>query len=147
MNCPACSIPLHTQSSPLVLHPKNDCLLSLAELRQEHWLALSVNPWRDALTDAAICSWVLNDQNKDDPRKMIADLLAQERLEALDPAISEEASKLVAQARREGAEAVLQALEAAPLPDTKMVSRERMRSWLVEKIAEIRAAVNDANLS
>ena len=57
--------------------------------------------WKDVLTDASVVAWTLSEENANDPALMLADLLAQARREALDPAISQDAANLVAAARQE----------------------------------------------
>lgn len=57
---------------------------------------MSDNIWKDVLVDAAVASWVFSEANAGNPEKLLADLLAQVRREALDPAISEAAAQLVA---------------------------------------------------
>lgn len=63
------------------------------------------------LVDAAVVNWT--PPNKDDSRKMLDDLLACVAREALDPAISEAAAKLVADAKREALEATTKQREVA----------------------------------
>ena len=56
--------------------------------------------WRNVLTDAAVNNWCLNEENADDPRKMLDAIIKANVAQALDPAISEDAQRL----RREGFE-------------------------------------------
>lgn len=50
--------------------------------------------WKEAVTDAAIVRWVYTEENENDPRKIINDLLYWEQKVALDPTVSEDAKKL-----------------------------------------------------
>lgn len=56
--------------------------------------------WKDELTDIGVVNWVLSAENKNDPRRLIADIVQQNVKEALDPAVSKEAAALVARAVR-----------------------------------------------
>lgn len=53
-----------------------------------------LNPWKNALVDAAVCSWIYSEKNKNNPRQMLADLMREEVIEALDPRISKDARDL-----------------------------------------------------
>jgi hypothetical protein len=46
------------------------------------------NPWKDAVFDALICSFLLNEENASDPKKALRDLLAWESELARDPLIN-----------------------------------------------------------
>ena len=50
--------------------------------------------WKEAVTEAAIVSWTLNDANEDNPKQCLADLIAWECKVALEPQVSGEAAKL-----------------------------------------------------
>lgn len=63
------------------------------------------NPWKDAMENAAITNWCLTDENADDPEKMLQAIIATCEMMALDPAISLDAQKLIAQGRAQGFEA------------------------------------------
>ena len=52
------------------------------------------NPWEDAVIDALVVNWRLDEETSRDPRKAIAALMQCAREEALDPQISEEAKAL-----------------------------------------------------
>lgn len=56
---------------------------------------MSENVWKESLIDAAVVNWVLSSENADDPKKMIYDLMACVVREALDPAISKDALRLI----------------------------------------------------
>lgn len=59
------------------------------------------NPWKQAIIDEAIVSWTYNGDNKDDPRKVLPELIAWHCQVALDPAVSSDAANLVKKAQRE----------------------------------------------
>jgi hypothetical protein len=65
-------------------------------------MVASLRRWKDELTDIAVVSWVLSEQNKDNPRLMIADITKQAVTEALDPLISAEANALIETAFKAG---------------------------------------------
>jgi len=46
------------------------------------------NPWKDTLLDALVCNFLLNSENKDDPKKALSDLIAWEKQLATDPLIN-----------------------------------------------------------
>jgi len=57
-----------------------------------------VNPWRDAVIDAAVVGWTYRAEHETDPRAAINVLLAHAQAIALDPAVSPEARALVERA-------------------------------------------------
>ena len=46
------------------------------------------NPWKEALIDALVCNFILNEQNQKDPRRAIKDLIEWEHKLANDPLVS-----------------------------------------------------------
>lgn len=104
--------------------------------------------WKDRLVDEAVVSWVLSESNKDDPKKMINDIICWHVQVALDPAVSETAAKWVEQIKAKDE-------EIARLKDSMMrhfneehlagdgpeISRWKSRNqWLEQRNAELRAA-------
>ena len=48
----------------------------------------AANPWKDALIDALVCAFLLNEENQSDPRRALHDLISWEVQLARDPLIS-----------------------------------------------------------
>ena len=65
------------------------------------------NPWKHAIMDAAVVHWTLEKDHEHDPRAAVNALICMAADQALDPSISEDARKLIAQAKREALEAEL----------------------------------------
>lgn len=65
----------------------------IVELQEQADLAAGLRAWKDAVEDAAVVHWTLNDENANDPRKAVADLIAMVQRMDFDPAISEVAAK------------------------------------------------------
>jgi len=57
------------------------------------------NPWKDAVIDGLVVSWVLKDGHYTNPRQALADLIGASVMQALDPAISKQARDLVESGR------------------------------------------------
>ena len=96
--------------------------------------------WREAVTDAAVISWTLSPENENDPRRAVADLLAMQSAQALDPAVSREAAEWrdkLAEARRERAQ-----LEVVRCREIVEIRAERDEA--VEWIGVVRTALIDA---
>jgi hypothetical protein len=55
--------------------------------------------WRTALVEAAIVDWSISNENMDDPKKMLNDIVVNNMRQALDPSISGDAVKLIQQGR------------------------------------------------
>jgi hypothetical protein len=60
-----------------------------------------LNPWKEAIIDAAVVDWVYTADMEDDPRKAVNALLSMAALIALDPAVSKDAQALVDRGRAE----------------------------------------------
>jgi hypothetical protein len=56
--------------------------------------------WKDEITDMAVVDWSLSEANKDNPKQMVADMIQNAVQQALDPAISADAQKLIDQGMR-----------------------------------------------
>lgn len=54
------------------------------------------NPWKDAVIDGLVVSWVLKDGHETNPRQALADLIGASVMQALDPAISKQARDMQA---------------------------------------------------
>jgi hypothetical protein len=48
----------------------------------------AANPWKDALIDALVCAFLLNEENQSDPRRALHDLISWEVQLARDPLIN-----------------------------------------------------------
>lgn len=55
----------------------------------------SKNPWKAAVIDHLVCSFLLNEENSRDPKKALSDIIEWEAAQALDPLISERAWQLL----------------------------------------------------
>lgn len=55
----------------------------------------SKNPWKAAIIDYLVCSFLLNEENSKDPRQALHDIVSWEIRLALDPLVSERANKLL----------------------------------------------------
>ena len=53
------------------------------------------NKWKAAIMDYLVCTFLLNDENKNDPKRALRDIVGREVQLALDPAVSEKANKLL----------------------------------------------------
>jgi hypothetical protein len=67
--------------------------------------------WRNAIVDAAVVGWTYDEKTETDPAHAVAKMLYWERMTALDPNVSEEAAKLIAE--RDAAESELAQYRAA----------------------------------
>ena len=63
------------------------------------------NPWREAVHDALVILFELNEKNAEDPRQAVADLVAAEVRIALDPAVSSDAQALIDRGKAEAPKA------------------------------------------
>ena len=70
--------------------------------------------WKDAVHEALVINWAFTAEHEDNPRKAVADLIAQEVRMALDPLISSDAQALIDRGRAEAPKA-----EACTYPDCK----------------------------
>ena len=111
--------------------------------------------WREAITDAAVVNWTLSAENENDPRRAVADLLAMQSAQALDPAVSKEAAewrdKLAEAARaREEAEKIVRDLcEEANVHHPRMIIA-RIRREAIEECANVcdaRALARNAKIA
>lgn len=68
-----------------MMHSWHDLPALAQKLKDELVVAKA---WQEAVIDAAVVNWTLSTENANNPRKAIADLIAQVQREALDPAIS-----------------------------------------------------------
>ena len=55
----------------------------------------SKNPWKAAVIDYLVCAFLLNEKNSKDPKRALCDIIDWEVNLALDPLVSERASKLL----------------------------------------------------
>lgn len=55
----------------------------------------SKNPWKAAVIDHLVCSFLLNEENSKDPKKALHDIVSWEAQLALDPRVSKHAYKLL----------------------------------------------------
>jgi hypothetical protein len=58
------------------------------------------DPWKSAVMDALSNCWAYRSSHENNPRRAIAALIASEVAIALDPAVSEDARKLIKRAKR-----------------------------------------------
>jgi hypothetical protein len=63
-------------------------------------LVQQLSRWKDEITDMAVVDWSLSEANKDNPKQMVADMIENAVRQALDPAISADAQKLIDQGMR-----------------------------------------------
>lgn len=94
------------------LHASRDALQRERDELAEQTRAETLRPWKDALLHAAIVDHILNADNQNDPKRLIADLIQANVQQALDPAISEAAQSLIATGAHE-ADTKLRRLRAA----------------------------------
>lgn len=73
----------------------------MMEPAQAQLVAMKHNPWREAVIDALVESWIYNESHVDNPTKAVADLLAWEVQMASDPVISTAAQALIERGRQE----------------------------------------------
>ncbi len=48
----------------------------------------TIDPWREAVIHALVCNCILNEENSNDPRKAVSDLISWEHQLARDPLVS-----------------------------------------------------------
>lgn len=106
-----------------------------SQLAEQQARADSLQPYKDALEDAAVCDWI-TDEHWSDPRKLIAAIIDWNMRIALDPTVSEEARSLrdTHLARAERAEAA--ALEIATKLTQQLIDTEAQLAALVGQTGE-----------
>jgi hypothetical protein len=57
------------------------------------------NEWREAIHDELFTTWILSDENEDDPRLALQDIIRWHVMAALDPAVSSDARALIDQGK------------------------------------------------
>ena len=71
----------------------------IIRMAREAKIECGLNPWQEAVQDRLVVVHGLTDENANDPRKAIADLIRIETQIALDPAVSSDAHALIAAER------------------------------------------------
>lgn len=97
---------------------------------------VELNTWKEALENEAVISWCYTEENKDDPRKMLDDIIYTSTTWALDPAISSDAEALIQRGRDES---------MARIAELETVIGN-IRRW-AEKIADAMLAIRNARPS